>query len=142
MSIIGGNALDANHTISLSRLTELVPTLNNSFPNPPNMALTIRVMCSSAGEVAQANDVLTGDKCLSDCLKFVAFATSSSILYKILSLRCKARPNGEKQSHVQQTFSGRFSGVSFNSAGIGWRVLHANPTRSFCCPSRASGLGS
>ena len=55
MSIIGGDALDASHTISLSQLTELVPTLNYSSPNPRNTALTIRGLGSSVVAVAQAN---------------------------------------------------------------------------------------
>ena len=58
MSIIGGDALDASHTISLSQLTELVPTLNYSSPNPRNTALTIRGLGSSVVAVAQANDGL------------------------------------------------------------------------------------
>lgn len=58
MSIIGGDALDASHTISLSQLTELVPALNYSSPNPRNTALTIRGLGSSVVAVAQANDGL------------------------------------------------------------------------------------
>lgn len=58
MSIIGGDALDASHTISLLQLTELVPTLNYSSPNPRNTALTIRGLGSSVVAVAQANDGL------------------------------------------------------------------------------------
>jgi iron complex outermembrane receptor protein len=58
MSIIGGDTLDASHTISLSQLTELVPTLNYSSPNPRNTALTIRGLGSSVVAVAQANDGL------------------------------------------------------------------------------------
>lgn len=58
MSIIDGDALDASNTISLSQLTELVPALNYSSPNPRNTALTIRGLGSSVVAVAQANDGL------------------------------------------------------------------------------------
>ncbi len=58
MSVINADELEITNTFNLSQLSQLVPSLNYSSPNPRNTALTIRGLGSSVVAVAQANDGL------------------------------------------------------------------------------------
>jgi iron complex outermembrane receptor protein len=58
MSVVGGDTLRETYTVNLSQVTQLVPTLNYSSPNPRNTAFTIRGLGSSVVAISQANDGL------------------------------------------------------------------------------------
>jgi iron complex outermembrane recepter protein len=58
LSVIEANVLDRTLTYNLSQLTQLVPSLNYTSPNPRNTAFTIRGLGSSVVAIAQANDGL------------------------------------------------------------------------------------
>lgn len=58
MSVIDGRTLETTNTYTTSQLSQLVPSLNYTSPNPRNTALTIRGLGSSVVAVAQANDGL------------------------------------------------------------------------------------
>jgi iron complex outermembrane recepter protein len=58
LSVVGAAELDVTLTQSPQQLTQLVPSLNYSSPNPRNTALTIRGLGSSVVAIAQANDGL------------------------------------------------------------------------------------
>jgi iron complex outermembrane receptor protein len=58
MSVVGGDLLTQTHTVNLSQVTQLVPALNYSSPNPRNTAFTIRGLGSSVVAISQANDGL------------------------------------------------------------------------------------
>lgn len=58
ISVVGERTLTATATYNIDRLTELVPSLNYSSPNPRNTAFTIRSLGSSVLAVSQANDGL------------------------------------------------------------------------------------
>lgn len=55
---IGGELLDRTNTVNIDQLSELVPALNYTSPNPRNTAYTIRGLGSSVVAIAQANDGL------------------------------------------------------------------------------------
>ncbi|MDB5479470.1 MAG: TonB-dependent receptor [Caulobacteraceae bacterium] len=56
--MVGERTLTVTATYNIDRLTELVPSLNYSSPNPRNTAFTIRGLGSSVLAVSQANDGL------------------------------------------------------------------------------------
>ena len=58
LSVVDSALLDATATYNVSQLTQLVPSVNYSSPNPRNTALTIRGLGSSVVAIAQANDGL------------------------------------------------------------------------------------
>lgn len=58
LSVIGGDTLTKTYTVNLNQVTQLVPTLNYSSPNPRNTAFTIRGLGSSVVAISQANDGL------------------------------------------------------------------------------------
>jgi iron complex outermembrane recepter protein len=58
MTVVGGDLLTQTHTVNLSQVTQLVPALNYSSPNPRNTAFTIRGLGSSVVAISQANDGL------------------------------------------------------------------------------------
>lgn len=58
ISVIGNETLKGTYTVNLNQLTQLVPTLNYSSPNPRNTAYTIRGLGSSVVAISQANDGL------------------------------------------------------------------------------------
>ena len=58
ISVVGGDTLTATYTVNLNQVTQLVPTLNYSSPNPRNTAFTIRGLGSSVVAISQANDGL------------------------------------------------------------------------------------
>ncbi len=58
ISVVGGNTLTSTYTVNLNQVTQLVPTLNYSSPNPRNTAFTIRGLGSSVVAISQANDGL------------------------------------------------------------------------------------
>ena len=58
LSVIGFETLDRTSTVNLSQITQLVPSLIYTSPNPRNTALTIRGLGSSVVAIAQANDGL------------------------------------------------------------------------------------
>ena len=58
ISVVGGDTLTSTHTVNLNQVTQLVPTLNYSSPNPRNTAFTIRGLGSSVVAISQANDGL------------------------------------------------------------------------------------
>ena len=58
LSVIGEKTLTTTQTYDVSQLTQLVPSVNYSSPNPRNTALTIRGLGSSVVAIAQANDGL------------------------------------------------------------------------------------
>jgi len=58
MSIVGADTLTRTYTVNLNQVTQLVPTLNYSSPNPRNTAFTIRGLGSSVVAISQANDGL------------------------------------------------------------------------------------
>jgi iron complex outermembrane receptor protein len=58
VSVVTGETLDKTLTFNTSLLTQLVPSLNYTSPNPRNTAFTIRGLGSSVVAIAQANDGL------------------------------------------------------------------------------------
>ena len=56
--MIGLPTLERTSTYNINQLTQLVPSLNYTSPNPRNTALTIRGLGSSVVAIAQANDGL------------------------------------------------------------------------------------
>jgi outer membrane receptor protein involved in Fe transport len=62
MSVVGGDLLTQTHTVNLSQVTQLVPALNYSSPNPRNTAFTIRGLGSSVVAISQANAHRDTDK--------------------------------------------------------------------------------
>lgn len=58
MSVVGAETLTRTYTVNVNGLTQLVPTLNYSSPNPRNTAFTIRGLGSSVVAISQANDGL------------------------------------------------------------------------------------
>jgi iron complex outermembrane recepter protein len=58
ISVVGSDTLKATYTVNLNQVTQLVPTLNYSSPNPRNTAFTIRGLGSSVVAISQANDGL------------------------------------------------------------------------------------
>jgi iron complex outermembrane receptor protein len=58
MTVIGADTLTRTYTVNINQLTQLVPTLNYSSPNPRNTAFTIRGLGSSVVAISQANDGL------------------------------------------------------------------------------------
>lgn len=58
LSVVGADALERSYTVNTSQLSQLVPTLNYSSPNPRNTAFTIRGLGSSVVAISQANDGL------------------------------------------------------------------------------------
>lgn len=58
ISVVAGDTLTSTHSVNISQVTQLVPTLNYSSPNPRNTAYTIRGLGSSVVAISQANDGL------------------------------------------------------------------------------------
>ena len=58
LSVVDSKALDTTVTNNISQITQLVPSLNYSSPNPRNTAFTIRGLGSSVMAVSQSNDGL------------------------------------------------------------------------------------
>jgi iron complex outermembrane recepter protein len=58
MAVVGGDLLTQTRAVNLSQVTQLVPALNYSSPNPRNTAFTIRGLGSSVVAISQANDGL------------------------------------------------------------------------------------
>jgi len=58
MTVMGGTALARSFTVNTGQLSQLVPTLNYSSPNPRNTAYTIRGLGSSVLAISSANDGL------------------------------------------------------------------------------------
>jgi iron complex outermembrane recepter protein len=58
LSVVGADTLESTYTVNTSQLSQLVPTLNYSSPNPRNTAFTIRGLGSSVVAISQANDGL------------------------------------------------------------------------------------
>lgn len=58
MTVIGTDTLTRTYTFNTSQLSQLVPTLGYSSPNPRNTAFTIRGLGSSVVAISQANDGL------------------------------------------------------------------------------------
>ncbi len=58
ITVVGGDTLQRTYTVNLNQVTQLVPTLNYSSPNPRNTAFTIRGLGSSVVAISQANDGL------------------------------------------------------------------------------------
>lgn len=58
MTVVGSDTLRNTYTVNTNGLTQLVPTLNYSSPNPRNTAFTIRGLGSSVVAISQANDGL------------------------------------------------------------------------------------
>lgn len=58
ITVVGGETLKATFTVNLNQVTQLVPTLNYSSPNPRNTAFTIRGLGSSVVAISQAIDGL------------------------------------------------------------------------------------
>ena len=58
LSVISLGTLDRTSTFNVSQLSQLIPSLNYSSPNPRNTAYTIRGLGSSVVAIAQANDGL------------------------------------------------------------------------------------
>ncbi len=58
VSVVGGAVLDRTMVFNTNQITQLVPSLNYSSPNPRNTAFTIRGLGSSVVAVSQANDGL------------------------------------------------------------------------------------
>src|SRR5215471_16816450 len=57
-SVVTGVTLNKFSTFNIQQLTQLVPSLNYTSPNPRNTAFTIRGLGSSVVAIAQANDGL------------------------------------------------------------------------------------
>lgn len=58
LSVIGAETLQRTYTVNINLLSQLVPTIQYSSPNPRNTALTIRGLGSSVVAISQANDGL------------------------------------------------------------------------------------
>lgn len=58
LSVVGAEALERTYTVNTNQISQLVPTLNYSSPNPRNTAFTIRGLGSSVVAISQANDGL------------------------------------------------------------------------------------
>jgi iron complex outermembrane receptor protein len=58
LTVIDADTLTRTYTVNPGQLTQLVPTLNYSSPNPRNTAYTIRGLGSSVVAISQANDGL------------------------------------------------------------------------------------
>jgi iron complex outermembrane receptor protein len=58
MSVVGADALAATYTVNTGLLTQLVPALGYSSPNPRNTSVTIRGLGSGVAGISQANDGL------------------------------------------------------------------------------------
>lgn len=58
ISVVGSETLARTYTVNVNQLSQLVPTLNYSSPNPRNTAFTIRGLGSSVVAISQANDGL------------------------------------------------------------------------------------
>jgi len=58
LSVVAANTLEKTYTANTNQLSQLVPTLNYSSPNPRNTAFTIRGLGSSVVAISQANDGL------------------------------------------------------------------------------------
>ena len=58
LSVVGADTLAKTYTVNTNQLSQLVPTLNYSSPNPRNTAYTIRGLGSSVVAISQANDGL------------------------------------------------------------------------------------
>lgn len=58
LSVVGADTLDRTYTVNTNQLSQLVPTLGYSSPNPRNTAFTIRGLGSSVVAISQANDGL------------------------------------------------------------------------------------
>ena len=58
LSVVSGATLDKTSIYNIQQITQLVPSLNYSSPNPRNTAFTIRGLGSSVVAVSQANDGL------------------------------------------------------------------------------------
>lgn len=58
LSVVDADTLARSYTVNTNQLSQLVPTLNYSSPNPRNTAFTIRGLGSSVVAISQANDGL------------------------------------------------------------------------------------
>lgn len=58
MSVVSADTLTQSYIVNVNQLSQLVPTLNYSSPNPRNTAFTIRGLGSSVVAISQANDGL------------------------------------------------------------------------------------
>lgn len=58
LSVVSADTLERTYTVNTNQLSQLVPTLNYSSPNPRNTAFTIRGLGSSVVAISQANDGL------------------------------------------------------------------------------------
>ena len=58
LSVVSADTLTRAYTVNTNQLSQLVPTLNYSSPNPRNTAFTIRGLGSSVVAISQANDGL------------------------------------------------------------------------------------
>jgi iron complex outermembrane receptor protein len=58
LSVVTAETLRTTATYNISQVTQLVPSLNYSSPNPRNTSLTIRGLGSSVVAIAQSNDGL------------------------------------------------------------------------------------
>lgn len=58
LTVVGADTLGRTYTVNTNQLSQLVPTLNYSSPNPRNTAFTIRGLGSSVVAISQANDGL------------------------------------------------------------------------------------
>jgi iron complex outermembrane recepter protein len=58
LSVIDGQTLVRTATVNVAQLTQLVPSLNYSSPNPRNTSYTIRGLGSSVVAISQSNDGL------------------------------------------------------------------------------------
>lgn len=58
LTVVSTDTLTRTYTVNTNQLSQLVPTLNYSSPNPRNTAFTIRGLGSSVVAISQANDGL------------------------------------------------------------------------------------
>ena len=58
LSVVSADTLTRTYTVNTGQLSQLMPTLNYSSPNPRNTAFTIRGLGSSVVATSQANDGL------------------------------------------------------------------------------------
>jgi iron complex outermembrane receptor protein len=58
LSVVDATTLERTATYNISQLTQLVPSLNYTSPNPRNTSFTIRGLGSSVVAIAQSNDGL------------------------------------------------------------------------------------
>jgi iron complex outermembrane receptor protein len=58
MSVVSGETLAQTYTVNTNSLSQLVPTLNYSSPNPRNTSYTIRGLGSGVAAISSANDGL------------------------------------------------------------------------------------